>query len=71
MSYILGSMFSSQHCLFSVDNMFDIEKVKKMSECELQELLASLDSTQDLDALAFCLAEIARDGAIRDPHNND
>ena len=50
--------------------MFDFEKVKKMSECELQELLASLDSTQDLDALAFCLAEIARDGAIRDPDNN-
>ena len=51
--------------------MFDFEKVKKMSECELQEILAGLDSTQDLDALAFCLAEIARDGAIRDPHNND
>ena len=51
--------------------MFDIEKVKKMSECELQELLASLDSTQDLDALALCLAEIAREGSILDPDNND
>lgn len=51
--------------------MFDIEKVKKMSECELQALLASIDSTKDLDALAFCLAEIARENSMLDPDNND
>jgi hypothetical protein len=43
--------------------MFDIEKIKKMSESELYELVSSLDSTQELDALAFCIAEIAREDA--------
>ena len=44
--------------------MFDIEKIRKMSKNELNELLSSLDSAQELDALAFCLAEIAREGAV-------
>ena len=49
--------------------MFDIEKIKEMSENELNDLLSSLDSAQELDALAFCLAEIAREGAVRDTGN--
>ena len=51
--------------------MFDFEKIKKMSKDELHMLLANLESTQELDALAFCLAEIAREGSILDPDNDD
>ena len=62
MSWVLCSQANALQ--LSGDNMFDIEKIRKMSKNELNELLSSLDSAQELDALAFCLAEIAREGAV-------
>ena len=41
--------------------MFDIEQLKKMSEDELYELVDKLENPQDIDVLAFYLAEIAQE----------
>lgn len=42
-------------------SMFDIEQLKKMSEDELYELVDKLENPQDIDVLAFYLAEIAQE----------
>ena len=43
--------------------MIDIEQIKKMTKDELYEFVDKLENEHDIDELAFCLAEIAREEA--------